>query len=361
MTKFNSTTDVLNHLSDASMKGNVYFLFIGFFCFIIHNVFGQDQKVADSLAKIYQEEKLEGIAKLELLKNLSFNELNDSELSLKYAEELIALSKLENNNFYLSTGYLRKGDYYKMTGDLDLALKAYFTSIEAAVDAEDKAVAYISVADVYNVMGSSDNAELYYNKSIKLLRNTNDSISLASALLNAGDNFFNSGKYEDALRYFEESGRIFKNVNYLIGMAYNLGNTGMVYVEQGKDVDAKANINEAIAILEEMKDYYPISVYLTYMSDIYLKQYDFTTALSYSNRSLELATTYGLKEQISAANLQLSKLYEQAGNPEESFKYYKNHIAYRDSVNNIESVQQVADLRIDFEVSQKQSEVDLLY
>ena len=83
--------------------------------------------------RIYQEEKLEGIEKLELLKNLSFNEMKNNELSLKYAEELIALSKLENNNLFLSTRYLRKGDYYKRTGDLDLALKAFFKK-KSAID-----------------------------------------------------------------------------------------------------------------------------------------------------------------------------------------------------------------------------------
>jgi class 3 adenylate cyclase len=82
--------------------------------------------------------------------------------------------------------------------------------------------------------------------------------------------------------------------------------------------------------------------------------------MSYAQKSLQLAQQYGLKEQISDANLKLSELYEKAGNPVESFKYYKNHITYRDSVNNIKSVQKMADLRTDYEVSQKQTEVDLL-
>jgi len=167
-------------------------------------------------------------------------------------------------------------------------------------------------------------------------------------------------KYEDALRNFEEAGPIFEKMNHSTGSAYNLGNIGMIYAKQGKDSLAKNNINEAIAILEESGDYYPIAVYLTIMSDIYLKQNDFASALAYSKRSLELSTTSGLTEQIGDANLQLSKLYEQAGNSEEAFKYYRNHIIYRDSLKNIETVQQMADMRTDFEVAQKQIEVDLL-
>jgi serine phosphatase RsbU (regulator of sigma subunit) len=338
-------------------------LVLGFLCFNLHPVFGQDQRVADSLANIYQEDKLMGEEKMDLLKELAFNEMNDRELSLKYAEELIRLAEIENNARFLFSGYNSKGEYYKKTGALDMALEIFFKAVNIAIDSKrlnDEAIGYISIADVYAAMENYMNAEQFYNKSIVILRSTADSIPLASALLNAGDTYYNMERYEDALRCFEEAGPIFRKLDYLIGSAYNLGNVGMIYAKQGKDSLAKNNINEAISILEESGDYYPISVYLTIMSDIYLKQNDFATALGYSKRSLELATASSLKEQIAAANLQLSELYEQAGNWEEALRYYKNHILYRDSIRNLEAIQQMADVRTDFEVAQKQSEVDLL-
>lgn len=345
------------------MRSIAHMLLAGFLFFHLSYAAAQDQRVADSLARIYQEDKLEGTEKLELLKGLAFNELNDRELTLKYAEELIRLAEAEKNSRYLISGLLFKGGYYEKTGDLDMALEIFLQTVNIAIDAqriEDEAIAYISIADVYSIMENYSNAEQYYNLSIQILRSTEDSLSLASALLNAGDAYYNMGRYDDALRYFEEAGPIFRNLNYLAGMAYNLGNVGMVYAKQGRDVLAKNNMNEAIAILEELQDYYPISVYLTIMSDIYLKQNDIDAALEYTKRSLELAVTYGLKEQIGDAYLQLSKLHEQMGNQKEAFDYYRNHILYRDSLRNLEAIQQMADLRTDFEVSQKQIEVDLL-
>jgi hypothetical protein len=96
------------------------------------------------------------------------------------------------------------------------------------------------------------------------------------------------------------------------------------------------------------------------MSDIYLEKGDQPTALNYAQRSLELAQRYKLKEQIADANLKLSELFEKTGNLDESYKYYKTHIAYRDSVSDINSVQKMANLRTDYEVAQKQVEVNLL-
>lgn len=342
----------------------VYFLLISFLYLIVQTASGQDQKIADSLFLIYTEDSLTGTDKLELLKNLSFYEINDHrELSLKYAEELIALSELENSKTYLCQGYYLKGSSHQTAGDLHLALADFFKSLEVAIEAEytyGKGLAYNSIANVYSDKGNSIDAKLYYDNSISVLRNLNDSSSLAMALLNAGDELINVEKYADALKYFEESGLIFKKENHLIGIAYNLGGTGMVYAELGKDELAKANLNEALAILKKLDHYSPVPEYLIYMSYIYLRQNDFASALTYAHKSLDLATKYGKKKEISEANLQLSRLYEQAGKPEVSYTYYKNYIAYKDSLNNNEAFQQMADLRTDFEVSQKQIEVDLL-
>ncbi|HSI76117.1 MAG TPA: tetratricopeptide repeat protein [Lunatimonas sp.] len=112
--------------------------------------------------------------------------------------------------------------------------------------------------------------------------------------MNAGDEFFHRQNFDSALVYFEESGSIFEQVNYPIGKAYNLGNIGMVYANIGNADLAESNINEAIRILEELEDYYPISIYLIYMADIYMEKGDQFAALSYAQRSLELGQIHGL-------------------------------------------------------------------
>ena len=184
-------------------------------------------------------------------------------------------------------------------------------------------------------------------------------MSLATALINAGDEAFKTKNYGRALTFFDESGELFEKSNYLIGKAFNKGNIGMVYAEQGKHDLAETNINEAVEILEELEVYSPIAEYLTYMSDIYVRKNDSPKALDYLEKSLELAKNYGLKDQISESNLKLKEFHESNGNIPLAYTYFKEHIVYRDSVRNIETVQQMADQRTEFEVSQKQAELDL--
>ncbi len=340
-----------------------YYLLIGLFQILSFSAKAQDQKVADSLVIIYQADTLSGEAKLELLENLSFNEVNNNQLGLQYAEELITLSEKQEDLSYLSQGYFQKGSSHRLLGNLQEALSAFFKSAEIAKKDNQiplEGSAYGAIAAIYAISDNHKNAMLYYNKAIATLRKSEAKIALASTILNAGDALLTNKKYDSALAYFKESGEIFEHENYVIGKGYTLGNTGMVYANTGKNALAEKNINEAIRILEEYEDYYPISVYLISMADIYLEKGEWQTAIDYSKRSLTLAKKYGLKEQISDANKKIAELYEQAGDSVQSYKYYKAHITYRDSLLNVKNVQQMADLRTNYEVSQKQIEVDLL-
>ena len=348
-----------------------FYLLIFFFSYV-QDVYCQDQKIADSLVKIYQQDILKDTAKLDLLRNLSFNETRNLNLSLQYAEELIRLAKQEGNEKYLHAGYFQKGNKERLLGDLDEALDAYFHALEVSKKLNrlsSEGADYGAIADTYTESKNHANAMLYYDKAISILRQTGDtsiarqpgdSIALASIILNAGDELRKNENYDSALIYFKESSKIFEKKNYLIGKAYSLGNTGMVYAAQGKDDLASQNMNEAITILQNQGDYYPICVYLISISDIYTKKGDAQEALDYALQSLKLAQQHGLKEQISDANQKLSELYENAGNLAESYQYYKNYIVYRDSVVNLNTVQKMADMRTDYEVAQKQAQVNLL-
>tara|TARA_R110002051_G_scaffold137916_2_gene210503 strand:- start:5095 stop:6903 length:1809 start_codon:yes stop_codon:yes gene_type:complete len=344
-----------------------YFLILSTFLLVCNYALSQDQRIADELAVIYKEDTVQGLDKLDLLNDLSFNEINNFELALKYSEELISLSSLSNNSTYLSYGYFQKGNAKQYSGELEDALEAYFKSAEIAKKENFIPVlgtSYAAIADVYTISNNHKNAMLYYQRAIKTLRRTlrnkEDSIGLATTILNAGDALLTNKKYDSALVYFKESEQFFEQADYAIGKAYNLGNIGIVYANTGDNELAEQHINHAIGILENFEDYYPISVYLMTMADIYAEKGEHETAISYAKKSLTLAEQNGLREQIADANLKLSELYEILGNLVVSYGHYKEHIAYRDSLLNIEKVQQLADQRTNFEVSQKQIEVELL-
>ncbi|MHA7128787.1 adenylate/guanylate cyclase domain-containing protein [Algoriphagus namhaensis] len=314
---------------------------------------------ADSLKTLYYES---GEQNLEYLAKLIEYDANPDSM-FKYGSIYLEKSLKDSLYSHIINASIQVGYAYKFKGNLSEALKYFFQALKYAEQtnsASAKGKSFLTIADTYSASENSQNATIYYGKSIEILEQESDSVTLGSAIFNAGDEYFKMGKLDSSLLFTERAQKIFERVDFELGEAYCLGNLGMIFAEYGNNVIAENRINEAVEILEKYQEYYPISVYLNYMSTIYLDQGDRESALTYAQRSLDLASKYGLKDQMSEANLLLSNVYESLNNSTKALEFYKKHIQYRDSVNNIQAVQEMANLRTDYEVSQKQAEVDLL-
>lgn len=317
----------------------------------------------DSLVAIWESKSYKASNKKTILKELARDSQNPQQ-KLKFSQLWQENLTDSDSLVFMYDAVMQEGNAYRQLGDLSDALTSFLKASKIAQDMDSTrlvALSDVTLGDVYSVMGNHENSINYYNQGIQQLRDLNrESIDLASALLNAGDEYFNAEKYDSAMNLFYESSMLFKKLNFEIGSAYNMGNIGMVYAKQGKTQLAEANINEAILILEEFQDYSAISVYLQYAADIYLEQKDLDQALKYAQRSLDLATKYQLKDEISKANEELSLIYEELGNSDLSLFHFKEFVRYKDSINNVATVQEIADQITEYEVSQKQIELDLI-
>ncbi len=334
------------------------YIFLGFFFILCADVSGQNQVLADSLELIYTSGKFEEKDRLQLLNNLASSH-PDPEKSLQFAEELLRRAKAADSTRRIINAYLSIGNSLASKGDLSQALASLFEGMKMAEKLESKktlGIFYLGIAGVYASMGNNQNTIQYYKSAIKISKEENDSLNYAAALENLGDYYnLTLAKPDSALVLFEQSGPLFKALDYKIGLAYNLGNKGLAYAQLGQNTIAEENISGAITLLEDLGDYYPICVYLTYMADMYVQRDNWDAAFGYAERSLKLAKQFGLKEQISDAYLKLSELHEKRGNVAESFKLYKSHITFKDSLLNITQVQNMANQ----EVARRQIELDL--
>ncbi len=340
--------------------GSFFFTVVFFLILVGQIVNAQDQAKADSLVKIYESGQYED--ELELLDEIAKSQANPENVIL-YSNKLIEKASEDSIGKYLVSGFLQKGNGSKLKGDYFDALESYFQSIKLAqrFDQDQKIAAiYISVGDTYSNMKDYETADSYYDKGIQSLRIANDSLPLGKALFNIGDRYFYANNFKMAVQYLEEANEIFRLINFQIGLAYSSGNLGMVYTRQNKDDLAKKLLNEAIGILEKNEDYYPTSVYYLYLANIAQRENNRGLAFNHALHSLELATTYNLKKEKADASLLLFELHNKFGDRDSALFYHLNYIAIRDSIRNLEEIENIAKKTREFEVSQKQIEVDLL-
>ena len=323
--------------------------------------FGQNESLADSLIQVYESGNYDAALQLKILSDI-VNNLPDPDRILLYSDSLMMEAVRQDSTRYIFNSHLQTGNALQQKGDLSGALDNYFKAVEITDRNSEKkqlAMMYTAIAAVYAGMDNRKNVRQYYADAIRIFRTEQDTLNYAIAMENLGDTYLEWSKPDSALLYFNQSGPIFEKLENKIALAYNLGNKGLAFAQKGRPTIAEQNIEEAVAILEELGDYRPITTYLNYMSDIYADKEDWDGAFDYALRSLELAKQYGLKVRISSAYLKLSELYERTGYASAALNYYRKYIAFRDSVVNLTAVQQMADIRRRSEIGQKQAEIDL--
>ncbi|WP_422361246.1 ATP-binding protein [Reichenbachiella sp.] len=335
-------------------------IFMGFFFFYSYS---QDQGKKDSI--LFQLNQSKDLSEEKLYKayeRLAYYS-SKADSNIFYGKIALNLGEKLGNNKYMAACYKHIGDGLRLKGLFPEAIKNYLESIKyyrLAGDMTGVAVASFSLGDVFSLNEDHSNCLRYYMQALEIFKENKDSTHLATALLNIGDEFFNNDQSDSAIIYFQRSKAIFNQIDYPIGTAYNLGNIGLVLAKKGQHAQAEENINRAISILDDLGDRYPIAVYQTSLADIYAERGEYNRALKYAKSSLNIGLEEGLKEQIRDASLKLSELYKSAGNSDEAYTYLKQYITYRDSINNEETIRKMADLRTEYEVAKKQSEVDLL-
>lgn len=325
--------------------------------------YAQNKTLADSLISYLNlHPEIRDSLKFSVCKRISEESTSPSQ-ALYYAKEAYKIALNKNNYSNLGSTSILIGEAYRAQGKLVTALEKFFESEQFYINAQNikgQGVAYSNIASLYSVQENYKEAHRYFDKAIKIFREEHDTTRLAILWQNKGNAFRKMEEPDSAIIYFKESLRLFSFKKFELGIAYNLGNIGLIYAVRGDFTQAEEKVSQSLKILEKYDDFYAIADFSNQMGDIYFKNSQIEKAFSFVNRSLTLATEHGLKEQIRDASLKLSELYAQTAEYEKAYQFHTQYVAYRDSINNEEVIRKMADLRTEYEVSQKQAEIDLL-
>ncbi|WP_420580300.1 response regulator [Reichenbachiella sp.] len=324
---------------------------------------GQNQYEADSLIELLSSQNEFSDSSICAIQNdIAFNSIQPKD-KVFYAEKTAKLAGKIGDERQLALALRYMGGAYKHLGNLTKAIECYIAAshhysnvgLELGVG-----VVYLDLGGVYEMQGNFDLSKYYHKKSIAILKAENDLVRMASALLNLGELYRENNLYDSAMMYYVESQSMFDQAGHKTGQAIAEGNTGMVLSKLDQLELAESKILSAIEQLNAFKNLAPIAAYQLTLAEIYTKRNDFEVALQWANSALDISKDFGLKATIRDASLVLSDLYLKQADFKNAFNYQSQYIAYRDSINNEETIRKMADLRTEYEVSNKQIEVDLL-
>lgn len=331
---------------------------------IWNNSFARNKAVADSCRNLMQQSiNITDEEKCNLLYQIIINNTNPDTCIL-YADKLINIAERIENPLFLHHGFYEKGQAYMFKS---LFKESVFFLQESLRIAEkydfrtEIGLVYYALSQLYHQNNNHRLTIEYLQKSNVLFNeNPENSTYIGSSLYHLGNVYFKLEKLDSALINFNKALVLFNKIQSPFSF-YIRGNIGAIQTLQNKPDSARINLLSAISALEKFGDNGALVNYYLFLSKNELINCKLPLkALGYVNKAMDFSSGFSNPELQRDIYEQLAKVYEATGQFEKAYQYQNEYYTLRDSLVNIDVVTEMANLRTEFEVGQKQAEVDKL-
>jgi class 3 adenylate cyclase len=252
----------------------------------------------------------------------------------------------------VASGYMQIGSVFFYIGNYPVALRNYLAGLKLAEEVKDHVTTCRlsnNIAKIYSNMGDYDEALKYYTTALKIYEESGDKEGVAKECVGIGDIFLSQKNYTDALIYFRKSLDIAEKSGMKRLAATCYIDIGETYSALGDYEESLRNLLKGLEISRELGDPY-IAVHLDKsIGWAYFNMKKWDDARKFLNEALSKSVEMGLTEAIEYCYYRLSKLDSATGNYHAAFANYKNYILQRDRIINSETVQKLAQQKMQYE------------
>ncbi|ESU19501.1 Sensor histidine protein kinase UhpB [Flavobacterium cauense R2A-7] len=272
--------------------------------------------------------------------------------NVEKARKIKYLKGVADGYFSLGLMYYYQGKYDKNTLYMLKAIRIYEQQNDIA-----------SLVKVYGDYGyqlkrrSMPQAVAYMNRAIRL----GEEQKMKGELRAVYDNYGVLKEMQmdlDSALYFYDKALKFKEADKdELGIPYSLNKIAMVKIMQKKFAEAKQLFDSAYAIRVKMDDKIGMAENLNFYGHYYKAIGNTVEAIANFTKALELSKKHDYKN-LTVENYQvLSELYEGNKEYEKALIHYKNHVRYKDSIQNLELRTKQAELDIEYESEKKEKKI----
>jgi len=207
---------------------------------------------------------------------------------------------------------------YATVGELKLALEHAKKAERLTSKKTDLLLIYNQIGLINDLMGDSDNALMYYNKSLNLAKDLGSRDMQALLLNNIGLIYFGRGELNKALSSFEDALRLEINE---IAKAQTYNNIATIYRTKGDYRRAVEYLQRAIELSERYGKYREASYTKINLGDTYREMKDYEKAEKYLLEGLEGVKKVGDKLSEAVGYIFLGWLYKDKKDYEKAERY----------------------------------------
>ncbi len=243
--------------------------------------------------------------------------------------------ELDSTNYFIElANFHKKNNNYRSSQDY---IQKAIEFAEEKKDYQAQADAYSFLGNVYFELKKYADAIQTYNKSISLYKSQKPSSNQAYTFYNLGLCYIEKKEYSKAEHYFKEAEKIYETID--IPEAKQMINLqkGIVYRAKGENQLALAILNTVIVNPDEEDHFKTKAEALFQIGQIEAQNNRYNLALNYLNKALDLSSKNKNLELKANVARTLSEVYEKMIDVDNSFKYMKQHLRIRDSIQELNS------------------------
>jgi len=380
------------------MTTKYIFLLAFFFC--LFGLAGQNKKL-DSLLTIYNSKDQVDTTRLKAIQDIAWHYVyNKPDTAILLLNNNLILAQKSNQPKFEGRAFVIFANAFHTKGDYSQALKYYFKAINVYETTGNKkgiSLCYGNVGLVYQYLSNYTKALDYQLKSLKISEDLGDKDGSAYSYGNLGFIYFELENYNKALEYYLKTLKISHEIGDKYSEAKSYLHIGGVYKTQNNTTLAKESFFKSLGLNEEIGNKQEIGLCYTSLGDIYYKS-DQVMALDYYSNGLKLFkeiddngnigfiyntlaeffnehSKYGLAIQycdsamqvnkkigdigkLSSTYSNLSDIYANIGRYKDAYSYHVKFKRLTDSIFNTDNSRQLGDLKTNFEVEKKATELE---
>lgn len=312
----------------------------------IYEILGKSQEVAKSLLTVSQI----------YFARSKFDE------ALEYSKKALQMKQDIGDSTSMELNYLTIGVIYEKQGNYSLAFENYLKSVDYCLKNKNKntlASNYNNIAVIYRKQNKNELALEYYEKAVGIYKKTNNKLGKAQTINNIAVVYEAEGMFETALKYYSSALDIFFEIGYKQGQITSLTNIAGIELNLGNFEDVPNKLSNAQKIAEDIDDDGKLISIYGLWGQYYLEIKNFENAVYFTQKAIDLSLKINALDIYKDLCLQISIIYEGNGNYQKSLENFKIYHQFSDSLFNIEKTTIIENLNADFQLSEKQNELEL--
>ncbi|WP_312342440.1 tetratricopeptide repeat-containing sensor histidine kinase, partial [Chryseobacterium binzhouense] len=339
----------------------ILLILLCFFVFSLNKTSAQTQKTVDSIQQIVAQQKAYPKKISVLQDHLKKIYQKDFDATIQLSRWGLQLAKAENDKVNQGDFLRYIGLSYGKKGKIDSASVYYYQALpllEKSGNGEKLGLLYDDMARMYRKLKQPKRALEFYDKALKLYENENNLEGIARINNESGvvfrDDFQN---YKEANIRFEKSLRIQQQRNDSVGIGYALEFLGYNQLLI-KDYKKSENyLKQALEIRKKLDDDFALMLNYTALGEFYKETKQHQLSNEYFEQSNALARKIKFTDIQKYNYEQITGNYEALGNYQKAFESLKSFNVLNDSLYTAQKLKDVEEISTKYETAEKENQI----